>query len=390
MNKKIGFFITSLKIGGIEKALLSMIQKMDKKKYDITVYTIEKKGELLQDFEKVVTVKEINDLKEKIIWNGKDLLMKYMKKRKLLCFMKILFLLIYYKIIKKDRNELVKNADFLSENLDIAVSYQVPISPITIYVAEKVNAQKKYLWNHADLISVPALIIENYKKYFIKYDKIFSVSKKATQNVISLLPEFQNKAETFYNIINEETIIRKANEKINETFSRDYTNIVTVARLAKGKGYDLAIEITFKLIKKGYKIKWFAIGCGEEKSNLEKLIKKFNVENYFILLGEKLNPYPYMKNADIYIQPSQYEGYSITSSEAKILCRPIITTNTAGANEKFKNGENAIIVNYDNEEIEKAIIDLIENKNKRIKFINNLKKNQNEKQNTNSMIDKYF
>lgn len=390
MNKKIGFFITSLKIGGIEKALLSMIEKMDKKKYDITVYTIEKKGELLQDFEKVVTVKEINDLKEKIIWNGKDLLMKYIKKRKLLCFIKSLFLMIYYKIIKKDRNELVKNADFLSENLDIAVSYQVPISPITIYVAEKVNAQKKYLWNHADLISVPAFIIENYKKYFIKYDKIFSVSKKATQNVISLLPEFQDKAETFYNIINEEIIIRKANEKINETFSRDYTNIVTVARLAKGKGYDLAIEITFKLIKKGYKIKWFAIGCGEEKSNLEKLIKKFNVENYFILLGEKLNPYPYMKNADIYIQPSQYEGYSITSSEAKILCRPIITTNTAGANEKFKNGENAIIVNYDNEEIEKAIIDLIENKNKRIKFINNLKKNQNEKQNTNSMIEKYF
>ena len=390
MKKKIGFFIASLGIGGIEKALLSMVKVMDKQKYDITIYTIEKKGKLLNEFEKEVNVKEINDLKEELIWNGKEMLIEYVKKRKFLSCLKEIFLLVYYRITKKDRNELAKNADYLSQTLDIAVSYQVPISPITIFVAEKVNAKKKYLWNHADLISVSTNIIENYKKYFEKYDKIFSVSEKATQNAIKLLPEFENKLETFYNIIDEQEIRRKANEKCEKCFSKYYINIVTVARLAKGKGYDLAINITSKLMNKGYKIKWFAVGDGEEKDSLERLIKEYNVENYFILLGEKLNPYPYIKNADIYVQPSEYEGYSITSSEAKILCKPIITTNTAGANEKFKNGENAIIVNYDENEIEMAIIDLIENKSKREKFINNLENSQDEKSKSNNMIEENF
>ena len=150
------------------------------------------------------------------------------------------------------------------------------------------------------------------------------------------------------------------------------------------------MKITSKLIKKGYKIKWFAVGGGEEKDNLERLIKEFNVENYFILLGEKLNPYPYIKNADIYIQPSVYEGNSTTSTEAKILCKPIITTNTAGVNEKFKNGENAIIVNYDEKEIEMAIVDLIENKNKREKFVKNLKSVQDDKNKINNIIEENF
>lgn len=390
MKKKIGFFITSLGIGGIEKALLSMVRVMDKQKYDITIYTIEKKGKLLSEFEKEVKVKEIDDLKEKLIWNGKEILTKYIKSRKYISCLKEILRILYYKITKKDRNELANNVEYLPETLDIAISYQVLISPITIFVAEKVQSKKKYAWNHADLMSVPTNIIEKYKKYFEKYDKIFSVSETATQNIAILLPEFKNKLHTFYNIINVEDIKKKAEEEYENCFSANYINIVTVARLAKGKGYNIAVKITARLINKGFKIKWFAVGGGEEKDSLERLIKEYNVENYFILLGEKLNPYPYIKNADIYVQPSEYEGNSTTSSEAKILCKPIITTNTAGVNEKFKNGENAVIVNYDEKEIEMAIIDLIENKNKREKFVKNLSNIQDDKNKVNNMIEENF
>ncbi len=372
MKQKIGFFISSLGIGGIEKALLNMIKIMDKNKYDITIYTIEKKGCLIEEFEKIVQIKEIPKLKEKLLWNGKQILQNQIKDKKYMDYLKTLFKIMYCKIIHKDRNELAIHADDLSENLDIAVAYQVPISPITIFVAEKVKANKKYLWNHADILSVPFKQIKKYDKYLKQYDKIFSVSQKGTEDTKKLLPQYKDKLETFYNVMIKEEIIKKAEEHFENCFSKENINIVTVGRLAKGKGYELAIQITAELVKEHYPIKWFAVGDGEEKESLKHLIKEEKIENSFILLGEKKNPYPYIKNADIFVQPSKNEGNSVTATEAKILHKPIITTNTKGVEEKFKNGETAIIVNYGKQEIKEAIKDLVNQREKRVKLEQNL------------------
>ena len=88
--------------------------------------------------------------------------------------------------------------------------------------------------------------------------------------------------------------------------------------------FDIAIKAAAILVKKGYTIKWYVLGEGEERNTLEQSIKEHNLIANFILLGIKENPYPYINNATIYVQPSRFEGKSLAIDEAKILHKPIL------------------------------------------------------------------
>ena len=145
--------------------------------------------------------------------------------------------------------------------------------------------------------------------------------------------------------------------------------------MAKGKGYDLAIEVTKKLICNDYNVKWFAVGDGEERNKLEKMIKTYNLEKNFIMLGEKDNPYPYIKSCDIYVQPSEYEGACTATIEAKILEKPIVTTKTSGISKNFKDKKTAIITNYNVNDIYNAIV-LLMDTSEREKLVENIKKDR--------------
>ncbi|WP_285946070.1 glycosyltransferase, partial [Thomasclavelia cocleata] len=119
---------------------------------------------------------------------------------------------------------------------------------------------------------------------------------------------------------------------------------------------------------------WYFVGEGSQRNYLEGCILENDLQNNVILLGLKTNPYPYIKNCDIYVQPSRYEGYCTTTNEARVLAKPIITTNVFGADEQFINQLNGIIVDFSEKEITNAIIDLIIDNEKRTLFVNELKK----------------
>ncbi|WP_346868668.1 glycosyltransferase [Clostridium sp. UBA5119] len=136
---------------------------------------------------------------------------------------------------------------------------------------------------------------------------------------------------------------------------------MTVGRLSKEKGQDLAIRVLYKLKKQGYKVKWYCIGEGKDRDEYEKLIENLNLRDDFILLGETLNPYPYIKTSDIYVQPSRHEGYCITIAEAKCLNKPIVTTNFIVANEQIEDGQNGLIVECNVDKICDKIKFLIDN-----------------------------
>ena len=98
----------------------------------------------------------------------------------------------------------------------------------------------------------------------------------------------------------------------NDNF--DGIRILTIGRLVDVKGYDLAIKACYKLKSKGYNFKWYVIGEGNLKSKLENMIKEFQLEDTFILLGIYQNPYVFLKQCDIYVQPSRFEGYGLAYS----------------------------------------------------------------------------
>ena len=149
--------------------------------------------------------------------------------------------------------------------------------------------------------------------------------------------------------------------------------ILTVGRLSTEKGQDIAIKALAKLIKRGYKVKWYCLGEGNARESYEKIIEEYQVEDYFVLLGASSNPYPYMKQCDIYVQPSRYEGYCITILEAKVLHKPIVTTNVNGVNEQINNGKTGLITDMYANELFLSVEKLIKDANLRNQLVENLK-----------------
>ncbi|MDR4216127.1 hypothetical protein COJ92_12155 [Priestia megaterium] len=200
-----------------------------------------------------------------------------------------------------------------------------------------------------------------------------------------MYPNLKEKTTVFYNIIDErklETMTVKS-EGFNDQFNG--TRILTVGRLTSQKGQDIIPRVLIKLKAEGINVRWYCLGDGENRSELQNLIKKHNLEEYFILLGIKNNPYPYVKECDIYVQLSRHEGYCITLAEARAFNKPIVTTDFVGAREQIEHGENGLITKFDEKELFSAIKVLIENVNLRYEFENNFKK---ENVNTTSEIKK--
>ena len=174
------------------------------------------------------------------------------------------------------------------------------------------------------------------------------------------------------NIISKDLVCSMSNKEVAFDDKFDGIKIVTVGRLSKEKGQDLAINALSKLINDGYKVRWYCVGEGNARGEYEKLIKEKELEDNFILLGANPNPYPYIKKSDIYVQTSRHEGYCLTLAEAKCLCKPIVTTNFIGAYEQINDKVNGFIVEQNENEIYEKIKFIIDNNYIRDNFISNL------------------
>ena len=211
-----------------------------------------------------------------------------------------------------------------NKEYDVAISYLWP----HYYVAEKVKAKIKIAWIHTDYSNIHTNI-ELDLDMWNKFDYIISISEKVTEAFISKYHSLKDKIIEIENITSPEFIKEMSNKEQTEIISsNEFFNIVSVGRLSYAKGFDNAINALKILNEKGFKnIKWYLIGYGGDEGMLKNLIKENNLEENFILLGKKINPYPYIKACDLYVQPSRYEGKAVTVSEAQILGKPVMITN---------------------------------------------------------------
>jgi glycosyltransferase involved in cell wall biosynthesis len=377
--KKILFMLTSMNIGGVEKSLLSLLAEMPKDKYEITVLLLEKKGGFLgyiPDWIKVEEASWYQTVKPIIMQPPQQTIKEYLKNKQ---YLKVLNFIFAYFISKYFNNRylyyrsVTKNIPFLKNTYDVAISYQGPTDIIDFYIANKVKAKKKISWVHFD-ISKHKVNEKLYKRLYKKFNQIYVVSNEAKKRLDEQLPSAKYKIKVFMNLV-PAALIRKMSKQA-ASFDETYKGIkiVTVGRLSEEKGQDIAIKVVSRLRNEGYRVRWYCIGDGNKRKEFEKLIDKYGVRNDFFLLGSTPNPYPYIKNSDIYVQTSRHEGYCLTLAEAKCLYKPIITTNFTGAYEQIQDGVNGLIVKCSEDELYKAVKELIENPIKREFFSNNLKK----------------
>ena len=161
-------------------------------------------------------------------------------------------------------------------------------------------------------------------------------------------------------------------------FSDNRIKLLTVGRFTEQKGFDIAVKVCDDLRKKGLQFCWYFIGWGPEESKLKEMIVEKQLQDYAVILGEKKNPNPFIKQCDIYIQPSRHEAWGLVVHEARILHKPIICTHFAGSDEQIQDGETGYIVSIEDiEKLSKKISDLITNEEDRKRLSNNLMKQSN-------------
>ena len=227
---------------------------------------------------------------------------------------------------------------------DIAISYcQNGYSPH--YVIDKVKAGKKYLWYHHGDYGGIGRKKRIDGEYFAKYDKVIAVSRACEQMLLGHFPHLDGKTTVIHNLINENEIIEKAALPMDEPWlaGLDGCKIVTVGRVSPEKGQVLAIETARILKQNGFAFHWIFVGDGADREKCEQMAMQYGLQDCCHFIGVKTNPYPYMKLADIYVQPSVFEADPITIAEALTLERFIIASDIPSMQEALQNGRYGVL-----------------------------------------------
>lgn len=365
MKKKIFFLLLSMDIGGVEKSFLGLLTTIPQSKYDIHLGLIHKKGKLLKLLPSYIQIHKIDcyDKYWRLINDPPLLSIKnFFKKGNILEGTILSILYLYCKIINNRYyfyKWLLKNESIFHEKFDIAIAFAGPSQAIDYYICEKIKAPIKCGWIHFDVTKFgidKGLTNQLYKKY----RKIFIVSETAKQKFDNLFPKLKEKTEVFYNIVNPQQIKELA--AIGPTFTDNFQGkrILTVGRLSAEKGQNIAIQALKNIIEKGFDVKWYFIGDGKLKEECKALAKQLGISEKVVFLGTQTNPYGFMKDCNIYMQPSRHEGFCITLAEALCFNNPIVATNFTGAKEQLSSRRNGIVTDMSASDITDGIISALD------------------------------
>jgi len=223
------------------------------------------------------------------------------------------------------------------EYFDCVIAYQGLDYLQLLYANNNINAHKSICWLHCNIEFMneteKSLLLNIYQKY----DSIVCVSNSVKERLLYYYTKLDKKISVIYNLFNLDEINAFANQPITEKM--DGLTFTTVGRVSPEKGQLMIPMIAKELLNLGYTFKWYIVGDGSDMEKLKKNVEEMSLEDTVILTGMKDNPYPYIKNCNLYIQPSYTEGFCLSTFEAKILGRHIIVTNVPGMREQFAENE---------------------------------------------------
>ncbi|MEQ2525826.1 glycosyltransferase [Robertmurraya yapensis] len=380
MNKQqLLFVIDSLDCAGAEKSLVTLLSLLNYSKYSVDLVLFAH-GKVLEE----LVPKEVNIIKpleytrfanlkinDAIVYSFKNRNIKNLIARAKYSYR---IRRGKYSNAQKARIFWESVANVFEENpkhYDVAISYAQGIP--TFYVADKVIAKKKYAWVNVSY-RLNRMDKEFQKRFYDQFDKIVAVSDSTKEIFLETFPEFLNRMEVIFDINNPDLILNMAQMGSNYEDEFKGIRILTIGRLAHQKGYDVALDACKKLKERGINFRWYALGKGPLQQELEKYIRENELTEHFILLGVKANPYPYIKNADIYVQTSRFEGFGLAIAEARMLNVPIVSTRFDAVYTQMIHEKNGLVVNMNGEEVSNAILTLITDNTLRSSIIQYLEK----------------
>lgn len=344
--KNILVVTTTLEMGGISSYTINLVNELAKD-YEVTVANINDELNLLNELDSNVNVKKYRSPSNKntLIQMAKHGWLNHALKIKLRNNKEISPITSLQRLAYA-RAEITDFSYFKNKEFDIVISTsELYCNDI---VAMKIEAKTRVAWIHPDYRALKA-DVEFDKKTLDIFDWIAVVSEKNKINLISLIPEYKNKTIYIPNLLNADDIRKKAEQRPLEYEGASGEKIiVTVCRLDNSsKRLDRIVRIARALKEQNENFVWYIVGDGKDKKNVEDEIKNNMLEQELIMLGGKVNPYPYVKYADLFVLTSQYEGRPISVDEALILNCPVIVSAYSAAGEQIKSEYGTIIENND-------------------------------------------
>lgn len=360
-KKKILFLLGAMNVGGVENSFLNLLTLINPQYYDIHLGLLKIKGESLDKIPDWVHIHYISvyDRFHSIINDAPRVYIKKMiRAKQWKDAVSYVMLYMHYRLTGTRYllyRYFMRNEPMMSDVFDLAIAYAGPSQHIDYYICEKVKARVKCGWIHFD-ISKFGIDYGMTKRLYKKYTRIFCVSQTAKVIFDKMFPKFKGRTEVFYNVVNPALIREQAS--VGETFSDNFSGkrILTVGRISNEKGQLEAIEALAFVLKQRIHAKWYFVGDGKFRKVCEERAKELGISDCVVFLGTKVNPYPFMKNCDIYVQPSRHEGYCITLAEARVFGMPIVATDFTGAREQLASRINAFVTGMSPEEMAKGII----------------------------------
>lgn len=389
--KKILILIHDMEIGGAQKSLLAFCQTLAtaevSQEYEVHLMPVNPTGTFITQLPKYI---KLIQPPKALRWMGSPLSGELVRKNfSLRCVLgeALWILRSRLKLFPKNWNlqqrlwscwrNLVPK---LKEQYDVAISYMDGVP--NYYVSEKVHADKKTLWIHNEYQK------QGYdpsydEKFFEKCDSIVTISEKCRDCLLQDLPQYRNKTHVLENITSGQMLDRLSRQFYPEEYTKTKgVKLLSVGRLNPQKGFDLAIQAAKELEEAGLDFFWWIVGEGSERERLQDMIIQEGLSNRIQLLGARDNPYPYICNCDILVQPSRFEGKSIVLDEAKILCKPIVVTNYITVSASVEDGVSGWIVEMNAHGIAEGIQTLIRDSALRERLVSYLqeqpKGNENE------------
>ena len=392
MKPRILIAIHYMHLGGAEISLIGLLQALDPNKVDIDLFVYSHEGELMKLIPEYVNVLPENPAYKMFERPMKEVL----KKGHLSVLLARMKAKMRMKSYLKKKQTIDRSAimGFLGEEVSKVVpdinpssEYELAISFLTPhnFIRDHVRAKKKICWIHTDYTRID-VNTELELPVWDSFDNVISISPDVTKTFLQVFPTLAPKIIEIENILSSAFVRHRAEEFETTDLDQQLSaisyqppaiNLLSIGRFTNQKNFDNLPDIckkTLGLLKdKNIDVRWYIIGFGADENLIRQKIAEAGMQEHVIILGKKSNPYPYIKACDIYVQPSRYEGKSVTVREAQMLCKPVVVTNYPTASSQIQDGNDGVIVTLDNEGCAKSLAEFILDTEKQKHIIEYLK-----------------
>ncbi len=344
-------------IGGFQKSLVSLLRSFDFTRYDVSLLLLDPKGCFMELIPEQVKILPVVIDPDYFSSGGKAVISMIKKKHYKAALYRLISCLLWAFDKGMGASFMIKCVPGLDQEYDAIIDYNG--QHLLYYMIDKLNANKYISFFHSDYKKW-RYYEKTDRKYYQKADAIITVSEECVSSLKEVFPEYSHKIFCVENIVSPKTVYLFAPGSNPFKDSFDGIRLITIGRVCKDKGLDLALDAAKRLTDDGYHFRWYFVGPITDEEFLNDYFRLYGKPEQIVLLGPTNNPYDYIRDSAIVVHPSRFEGKAVAVEEAKIMRKPIVATNYSTVSNQIMDGETGLIVEMNGEALYKGIKRMID------------------------------